>query len=357
MTAKLKPGFLKNPSLDSADKGVEEVALKQAEISDEFIEQDVKKFIAETFGGSKESFVDELVLSVANDENELGYNEEVLNMLITHFSDLNNELLGSSELELGLPKTSETLEFSKDKAEKLARSTNPYTRIEIAKKGLCPHILKHDPVVNVRLATLKSTGHYSEHFQKRESEPDMIKEMLIQGIETSYYEGLDNPAVQQIVKNVKKYEDTILKINNLDNSTTEDVIYSFEEVLYNERSGDEDILSAIEYLKINLQNGQLSFTERRPVDIQLEEDSKEVLEQAISFFVKLASENKKTRFGMAIEASEDMKKVFIEDDEGLISEHDTMDIIPILLEDYELEMQILNKEAPVQKGFLKDASR
>lgn len=348
MTEVRSKGFLKSPlTKPLADSSSEPLGM-----SDEALEQDINEFIAKAFGSSDASLTDEQISSVVSGENELGYNDEVLGMLITHFSDLNNALQGDSKLELGLQSSKQSLNISEAKAELLAKSTNPYTRIEIAKKGLCPHVLKHDPVVNVRLATLRATGHYSEHFQNRETEPEMIREMLIQGIETNHYEGLNNPVVQQIVRDVKKYEDTILSINNLDSSVTRGVIYSFEEVLYNERHGGENILSAIEYLKINLENGQLSFVEKRDVDIQLEEDSKEVLEQAIHFFVKLASENKKTRFGMAIGASEDMAIVFIEDDDGLISEHRTMDVVPILLEDYELEVQSL-KGAFTQKGFLK----
>ena len=291
----------------------------------------------------------------ATQEIEKTLSRDVIELLIEYFSNANQNLKNdcygkfaskNKEQKPSFFTQSSKRNISGIKAKNLAKDSNPYVRLELAKKGLCPDILKHDPVPQVRLYTLKNTGHYSEYYQSRERDPSVIREMLIQGIETSHYKSLNDPVVDGLINEAEVYLQIIKDIESLDAGITEGIIFLLEGLTPFSRENSEQISSAIEYLKIYLKNSEPSFTEKRKIDLIVEQNIEAILLQS-EYILALESE---TRFGIVQDISDDRRRVFIKGHDGHVTAYDTLELMKCMMEDHQAK-QVL-KENQGQKGFL-----
>lgn len=195
--------------------------------------------------------------------------------------------------------------------------------------------------MQVRLATLRSKGQYTDSYMTKGLEPEIIQEMLIQGIGTRFFEANKDEMVQHVIKEVRQYEDILSGVANGDLDMIDKLIYSFEEIQYNDRKGDEEVANAIEYLNLKRQNTQPRFTVKTEQDKQHDEDLAVTLQSAIDILI-MAPE---TRFGTAVGATDDFRTVFILDVEGERQEFDTIELIPYLMEDYEAQKEMESQKS------------
>lgn len=313
------------------------------EMTDKELELDVREFFSSLSSNPSVSDKHSLKNSMSYSQmwaesrsstNKFDYYLSVLDKLIEYYSGFNEELLADCDSVFGDGQTQEKeSSISEEKALELSKHPNPHVRIELAKKGLCPHVLKDDPVMQVRLATLRSTGQYTDSYMNKGLEPEIIQEMLIQGVGVKFFEANQDAMVQHVIKEVRQYEDILSAVANGDSEVMDKLIYSFEEIQYDDRKGDDEISNAIEYLELNRQNIQPRFTVKTEQDKQYDKDVVATLKSAID--ILLISPD--TRFGKAVSATDDLKTVFIVDEEGVEQEFDTMELIPYLMEDYEAQ--------------------
>ncbi|NPA72801.1 MAG: hypothetical protein GXO35_08235 [Gammaproteobacteria bacterium] len=257
--------------------------------------------------------------------------ERVLNMLVDTYSALNAVMQKECEVLLNPVQPEMPTEES---MKLLLGSKNPYVREAIASRGFFSEVLKDDPVGAVRLAVLKKTGRYSEHFRRREDDLAVIREMLVQGLEVAYFEGLDIEAINELISEIKTYTEISYKVNNFDVKMTELVIDDLTKLFYREVEGSEQITSAIQYLKINLQNSRANFLEITEAELALESDEKELLIDAMI----ILKGNHHTPFGEVVKVSEDFKIVGLKQigSEGII-EMNTVDLMSAIAEAHEAE--------------------
>lgn len=278
---------------------------------------------------------------------------DVIELLIEYFSNANQDLknachdkLTSKEYKPSFFTQPSKKNISENKAKILAKDSNPYVRLELAKKGLCPEILKHDPVPQIRLYTLKNTGYYSEHYQSRERDPAVIREMLIQGVETGYYKSLNDPVVNSFIDEAEMYLQVIKDIESLNAEVTEGIIFLLKGLTPFSKVNSEQILSAIDYLEINLKNSEPSFIEKRKIDLIVEQNIEDILLQSEQI---LALESE-TRFGVVQEISADRRSVFIKGCNGHVTAYDTLELMQCMMDDHQAKK--VSEENHGQKGFL-----
>lgn len=322
-------------------------------MTDKELEQDAREFfnsLSPENNPIKSNPAEELTFSQMwaesrSSTNQFGFYSEVLNMLIEYYAGFNEDLISDCESIFSAEQSAvKAPTISEEKALELSKHSNPHVRIELAKKGLCPHILKDDPVMQVRLATLRSTGQYTDSYMTKGLEPEIVQEMLIQGVGTKFFEASKDEMIQHVIKEVSQYEDVLSAVANSDLDVIDKVIYSFEEIQYNDRKGDEEVANAIEYLSLNRQNAQPRFTVKTEQDKQYDEDLATTLKSAIDILI-MAPE---TRFGTAVGATDDFRTVFILDEKGERQEFDTIELIPYLMEDYEAQRALEDKEQALE---------
>ena len=136
-----------------------------------------------------------------------------------------------------------------------AKDRNVFVRIELARRGLAPEILKYDSSSTVRLLTLQNTGEFSEHYREREADLHVIQEMIKQDIDRDYWREL-SPQLATFVEQVEQSESLIERIelgDVRDYKQTIQLLISLSEL--EEYQDRQDILrEAIQYLKAIYEN-------------------------------------------------------------------------------------------------------
>lgn len=99
-----------------------------------------------------------------------------------------------------------------DKLCDMASHKNPLVRVKAARLKASPEVLANDSSSLVRVATLRHTGHYSEGYKANEDSPEMLKELVLQGVDPDFYAS-QGGILEEMVELQEQVDDLIYKVS------------------------------------------------------------------------------------------------------------------------------------------------